>query len=60
MHELSDPVVALEGVSFGYRAGVRVLEDVSLAVAPGEFVAIAGPNVASAASYGSVPARARE
>ena len=44
MHELSDPVVALEGVSFGYRAGVRVLEDVSLAVAPGEFVAIAGPN----------------
>jgi zinc transport system ATP-binding protein len=44
MHELNLPVVALEGVSFGYRAGVRVLEDVSLAVAPGEFVAIAGPN----------------
>ena len=44
MHELSDPVVELDGVSFGYRAGVRVLEDVSLAVAPGEFVAIAGPN----------------
>ena len=44
MHELSDPVVELDGVSFGYRAGVRVLEDVSLAVAAGEFVAIAGPN----------------
>ena len=38
------PVVELEGVSFGYRAGVRVLEDVSLAVDAGEFVAIAGPN----------------
>ena len=44
MHELSTPVVELDGVSFGYRAGVRVLEDVSLAVTPGEFVAIAGPN----------------
>jgi zinc transport system ATP-binding protein len=38
------PVVELEGVAFGYRAGVRVLEDVSLRVDPGEFVAIAGPN----------------
>ncbi len=38
------PVVELEGVSFGYRAGVRVLEDVTLTVAAGEFVAIAGPN----------------
>ena len=38
------PVVELEGVSFGYRAGVRVLEDVSLEVGAGEFVAIAGPN----------------
>ena len=44
MHELSEPVVELDDVSFGYRAGVRVLEDVSLAVAAGEFVAIAGPN----------------
>ncbi|WP_411276860.1 metal ABC transporter ATP-binding protein [Gaiella sp.] len=38
------PVVELEDVSFGYRAGVRVLEDVSLRVDAGEFVAIAGPN----------------
>ncbi len=38
------PVVELEGVSFGYRAGVRVLDDVSLRVDAGEFVAIAGPN----------------
>ncbi len=37
-------VVELEGVSFGYRAGVRVLEDISLEVERGEFVAIAGPN----------------
>jgi zinc transport system ATP-binding protein len=43
MHGLS-PVVELEGVSFGYRAGMRVLEDVSLRVGAGEFVAIAGPN----------------
>jgi zinc transport system ATP-binding protein len=38
------PAVELDGVSFGYRAGVRVLEDVSLVVGTGEFVAIAGPN----------------
>ncbi len=38
------PVVELEDVSFGYRVGVRVLEDVSLRVDAGEFVAIAGPN----------------
>ena len=43
MHELS-PVVELDGVSFGYAAGMRVLEDVSLTVGRGEFVAIAGPN----------------
>jgi zinc transport system ATP-binding protein len=36
--------VELDGVSFGYRAGVRVLEGVSLEVGTGEFVAIAGPN----------------
>jgi zinc transport system ATP-binding protein len=45
MQELSlTPAVELTGVSFGYRAGVRVLEDVSLEVGAGEFVAIAGPN----------------
>jgi zinc transport system ATP-binding protein len=45
MHGLTPaPVVRLEGVSFGYRAGMRVLEDVSLEVGAGEFVAIAGPN----------------
>ena len=37
-------VVELANVSFGYRAGVRVLDDVSLRVDAGEFVAIAGPN----------------
>jgi zinc transport system ATP-binding protein len=37
-------VVELDGVSFGYRAGVRVLDDVTLEVSAGEFVAIAGPN----------------
>jgi zinc transport system ATP-binding protein len=38
------PAVALERVSFAYRQGARVLEDVSLRIAPGEFVAVAGPN----------------
>ena len=38
------PAVELDGVSFGYRAGMWVLEDVSLEVGAGEFVAIAGPN----------------
>ena len=34
----------LEGVSFGYRPGQRVLEDVDLKLGEGEFVAVAGPN----------------
>ncbi len=34
----------LEDVSFGYRPGQHVLEDVSLRIGEGEFVAIAGPN----------------
>lgn len=36
--------VALDDVSFGYRAGVPVLERVTLRVEPGEFLAVAGPN----------------
>ena len=43
MHDLT-PAVKLDRVAFGYRAGVRVLEDVNLTVDPGEFLAIAGPN----------------
>jgi zinc transport system ATP-binding protein len=34
----------LEGVTFGYRPGQRVLEDVDLRIGEGEFVAVAGPN----------------
>ncbi len=34
----------LDGVSFGYRPGQRVLEGIDLAVGQGEFVAVAGPN----------------
>ena len=37
------PVVDLEGVTFGYTA-TPVVEDVSLAIDPGEYVAIVGPN----------------
>jgi zinc transport system ATP-binding protein len=36
--------VELRGVTFGYGPGRVVLEHVDLAVEPGEFVAIAGPN----------------
>ena len=36
--------VELEDVAFGYGSGAPVLEDVDLAIAPGELVAIAGPN----------------
>ena len=39
------PVASLlEDLSFGYLPGQRVLEDVSLGIGEGEFVAIAGPN----------------
>jgi zinc transport system ATP-binding protein len=37
-------VVELAGVSFGYRPGQRVLENVDLRLGEGEFVAVAGPN----------------
>jgi zinc transport system ATP-binding protein len=36
--------IELRGLSFAYNAGQTVLTDVDLAVARGEFVAIAGPN----------------
>jgi zinc transport system ATP-binding protein len=36
--------VELSGVSFGYRPGQRVLENVDLKVSEGEFLAVAGPN----------------
>ena len=38
------PAVEVDGVSFAYRGGPPVLEDVSLAIEPGAFVGIAGPN----------------
>ena len=38
------PAVELDEVSFGYRPGQRVLEDVTLCLGEGEFVAVAGPN----------------
>ncbi len=43
MHRVT-PVVEIEGLSFAYRPGLPVLDQVSLSVGAGEFVAIAGPN----------------
>jgi zinc transport system ATP-binding protein len=40
----AERVIEFRGVTFGYMAGRPVLEDVSLVVERGEFVAIAGPN----------------
>lgn len=45
MRRLNDaPVLSLDGVTFGYGAGPPVVDDVSLAVRPGEFVGLVGPN----------------
>ena len=41
---MSALAVELEAVSFGYRPGQRVLDDVDLRLGEGEFVAVAGPN----------------
>lgn len=40
----ADPLIRVEGVSFSYPGGPRVLESVDLTIAPGEFVAIIGQN----------------
>ncbi|GGN98845.1 MULTISPECIES: metal ABC transporter ATP-binding protein [Haloarcula] len=39
----ADPVVELADVGFGYTSA-RVVEDISLRVGPGEYVAVVGPN----------------
>lgn len=41
---VAEPAVRFDHVSFAYRSGQTVLHDVDLAVASGEFVAVAGPN----------------
>jgi zinc transport system ATP-binding protein len=38
-----DPVIALSDVTFGYTAS-PVVEDISLTIDPGEYVAVVGPN----------------
>ncbi len=40
---MADPLLALDGISAGY-GGARVIEDVSLAVAPGERLGVLGRN----------------
>jgi len=43
--EQFDPIVALNGVTFSYQEAVQpALSEVSLAIAPGEFVAVLGHN----------------
>lgn len=41
---MSAPLLSVRGLSFGYEPGVPVLSDVELTVAPGERMAVVGPN----------------
>jgi energy-coupling factor transport system ATP-binding protein len=41
---VTDPVVAMRGVTFRYPGGPPVLDDVSLEVGPGEVIGVAGRN----------------
>ncbi len=43
-HSVQVPVVQVENVSFAYEDGLPVLQDLSLQVRFGEFVALVGPN----------------
>src|SRR5687768_1951400 len=42
--EQTEPVLRVENVSFAYEDGATVLDDLNLAIAQGEFVALVGPN----------------
>lgn len=42
--ERIDPAIALEDVTFAYRAGAPVLRGLTLTIAPGETVALVGPS----------------
>lgn len=39
----SDPLILVENISFGFN-GLEVLQDISFAISPGDFVALIGPN----------------
>ncbi|MHC9543401.1 MAG: ABC transporter ATP-binding protein [Vulcanimicrobiota bacterium] len=43
-HETADTAVALKGVSFAYRTGQKILEDITVEIKRGEIVGICGVN----------------
>jgi subfamily B ATP-binding cassette protein MsbA len=46
--------IAFEGVTFGYEADNPVLRDVSLAIAPGETIALVGPSGAGKTTFANL------
>lgn len=53
-HTSKSPILALEKVGFGWRAGAPLFSDVTLAVRPGEIAALTGPSGAGKTTLGNI------